>query len=200
MKSAKLSSDITRQYHSSEVWDTVKYRGIQTLKCPLDLWIYQEIIFNVKPKIIIESGTWEGGSAEYLADICKLFELDTLVITIDIAPRRKVNHPMIKQLIGSSISPEILSTVRSLTDISGPRMVILDSDHSEAHVLSELHSYYSFVTTGSYLIVEDTNLDGPSIAVNKWLLEHSEFIRDIDCERHGITFNPGGYLKLLPKF
>jgi cephalosporin hydroxylase len=84
-------------------------------------------------------------------------------------------------------------------------MVILDSDHSCDHVLAELDAYSQLVTEGSYLIVEDTNVNGrpvfprfgpgPHEAVERFLREGAPFGRDEDCERFFLTFNPGGYLK-----
>ena len=84
--------------------------GIPVLKCPLDLWIYQEIIFHVKPDLIIETGTYKGGTAHFFASMCELIG-NGEVITIDIEayPNRPI-HPRITYLHGSSTEPNDYST------------------------------------------------------------------------------------------
>lgn len=106
---------------------------------------------------------------------------------------------------GSSTSPEILSRVNE--EASGTTMVILDSDHTCAHVRAELRAYSPLVTPGSYLIVEDTNLNGhpaypqfgpgPREAVEEFLASSLDFLPDPDCEKFFMTFNPRGYLRRI---
>jgi len=177
--------------------------GTQALKNPLDLWVYQEIIVETRPELIVETGTYRGGSAHYLASICDLVGLGE-VVSIDIEPTRDdyPQHPRITYLAGrSSTNPDVLEEVRAL--VGGRRtLVILDSDHSQAHVEDELEAYAPFVPVGCYLIVEDSNIGqirkdlmpGPLQAVETFLAKNDEF--EIDCEREKflITFNPSGYL------
>lgn len=194
-----------RLYYESSVWCNTLWLGIPTLKCPLDLWIYQEIIFDTKPDCVIETGTAFGGSAYYIATICDLVDRGE-VITVDVEDRggRPV-HNRITYMLGSSTSQEILNTIRERIKDKSRILVILDSDHSEAHVRSELRIYSEFVTRGSYLIVEDTNVNGhpvgasigpgPMEAVDAFLKDNHNFIVDIDKEKFFLTFNPRGYLK-----
>jgi len=122
---------------------------VRTLKLPLDMWIFQEIIFGTKPDVIVETGTFNGGSALFMATL-----LDTIgkgrVITIDIEDfPRKPRHDRITYLIGSSTSDEIVAKVRSLIRKDETVMVVLDSDHHAEHVLNELRIYSEMVTTGN---------------------------------------------------
>lgn len=186
----------------------VSWFGWRTLKCPLDLWIYQELIVADRPDVIIECGTRYGGSAAYLA--C-LFDLlgEGRVISIDIDTDPALNrpqHPRITYVAGSSIAPEVVEPIKA--EVAGKRvMVILDSDHSEAHVLAELRVWNSVVPIGGWLIVEDTNVNGhpthpghgpgPMEAVERFLSEQPAFVADPACERFRMTLNPRGYLRRI---
>ncbi len=197
-------------YYSSifdKTWGNTSWLGVPTLKCPLDLWIYQEIIFKVKPNIIIECGTFRGGSALFMASVCDSIN-HGLIITIDINnTSQKLSHQRIKYFIGSSTSKETVAQCKSLIGDTDRVMVILDSNHSKDHVLKELMIYSKLVTSGSYLIVEDTNLNGhpihpkfgpvpgPMEAVKEFLSQNNNFITDKSQEKFHLTFNPSGYLR-----
>jgi len=116
--------------------------GIPIHKCPLDCWIYQEIIFETKPDIIIETGSANGGSALFLAFICDLINKGS-ILSIDIQARERPEHKRIKYLTGSSISEEIIKQVKDLIKNENKIMVILDSDHSKEYVYNELKIYSS---------------------------------------------------------
>ncbi len=196
-----------RLYYESNAFTRTSWLGVSALKCPLDLWIYQEIIHDLKPDLIIECGTASGGSALFLASICDLVG-NGRVITIDIEDKPgRPQHPRITYLHGSSISPAILEQVKSAVAEEDRALVLLDSDHRKDHVLAELRAYSSFVTSGSYLIVEDTNIGGhpvapeagpgPMEAVDAFLAENSAFVIDEGKEKFFLTFNPRGYLKRI---
>lgn len=185
---------------------TLSWLGHQILKCPLDVWIYQELLVRTRPDIVVETGTWCGGSALYMAMV-----LDQVghgkVITIDIDSKPdRPKHPRISYLTGSSTDPQILARVREAVG-KDRALVILDSDHSAAHVHQEMQAYRGFVQVGDYLIVEDTNVNGhpvwpdfgpgPMEAVDKFLSETDEFVVDNRCERFLMTLNPRGYLRRL---
>lgn len=214
--SPKQEKSIVSQFHKlyydahifGKTWCNTFWLGIPTLKCPLDLWIYQEIIFEVKPDVIIECGTAHGGSALFLASVCDLVG-NGKVITIDIEDKKgRPKHNRIKYLLGSSTSKEIVRKVRSLVKNGDKVMVVLDSDHHKEHVLNELRIYSNFVTKGSYIIVEDTNINGhpvypefgpgPMEAVEEFLREkNKDFVVDKTKEKFYLTFNPKGYLKRI---
>ena len=183
---------------------TTSWLGVQTLKCPLDLWLYQEILMRTRPDLVIETGTWCGGSALFLATV-----LDRIghgrVITIDVAPRpgRPV-HPRIEYVTASSTDPQTVAYVRDAAK-DKRAMVLLDSDHRATHVYEELVAYGPLVTPGDYVIVEDTNVnghpafpdfgDGPMEALQHFLAHHDGFEIDVRCERFLMTLNPKGYLR-----
>jgi cephalosporin hydroxylase len=185
-------------------WTSTRWLGVPVQKCPLDLWIYQEILFETRPDLIVEAGTAFGGSALFFASMCDLLAHGE-VVTIDVmdVPGRPV-HPRIRYLRGSSIAPEIVAHVASLA--SARRVLaVLDSDHHREHVLAELRAYAPLVCPGSYLIVEDTNLNGnpvlpgcepgPREAVIEFLAQDARFEPDASREKLYLTFNPGGYLR-----
>lgn len=197
-------------YYSSvagKTWSDTWWQGIQVLKCPLDLWIYQEIIFRTKPELIIETGTYKGGAAHFLASMCDLAGTGEIV-TVDIEeyPNRP-QHPRIAYLHGSSVDDAISRTIRERAQGKQSALVILDSDHGMEHVRREMELYAPLITKNSYLIVEDTNINGnpvlpesgpgPKEAIDDFLKSHSEFSIDPAMEKLLMTFNPGGYLKRI---
>ena len=132
-----------RLYYSSgeSTWGNTFWFGSRVLKCPLDLWVYQELIAELRPELIVETGTYAGGSALFLASMCDLASRGE-VITIDIRdePGRPV-HPRITYLTGSSISESVIAEVGRRASGRSPVMVILDSDHTRDHVEKELAAY-----------------------------------------------------------
>jgi cephalosporin hydroxylase len=178
--------------------------GYRALKCPLDLWIYQEIIVETRPDLIIECGTRFGGSALFLACVCELLRHGRVIsIDIETLPDRP-SHRLIQYVTGSSTDPAVVARIRR--DSRGRRaMVILDSDHAKPHVLREMELYHDLVAVGCYLVVEDTNVNGhpvlpdfgpgPAEAVEAFLAAHAEFVPDPARERFMMTLNPGGFLK-----
>jgi len=190
-------------------WRRNHWLGVRALKTPFDLWIYQEILFELRPDVVIETGTARGGSAYFLASMMDLIGAGR-VITVDVQPRDdRPSHPRITYLTGSSTDPEIVAAVRGSIGAGDRTMVILDSDHARDHVLTELRTYGSLVSAGHYLIVEDTNVNGhpimpdhgpgPMEAVGDFLAEEGDRWRTMrECERLLLTFNPGGYLRRKP--
>jgi cephalosporin hydroxylase len=198
--------DLYYRYWWQRGGDTVNlsWFGYQVRKCPLDLWIYQELMVRTRPDLIIETGTLFGGSAFYLATIMDLIGHGR-VISIDreARPDRPV-HPRVSYWLGSSVDPLIVAAVHKAAG-GGRTMVVLDSDHSAAHVFEEIMCYSPLVRVGDYLIVEDTNVNGhptypefgpgPMEAVAKFLGQNDEFAIDERCERFLMTLNPKGYLR-----
>jgi cephalosporin hydroxylase len=197
--------DFHRLYYASRVWQQTLWRGVQVFKCPLDLWIYQEILNEVRPDLVVESGTCLGGSALYLASICEdIGHGEVLTIDITAHPNRP-EHRRLTYWTGSSTSPEAIDTVKRHIAPNAKVLVILDSDHSKAHVAQELALYGPLVSPGSYMIVEDGNVNGhpvvpehgpgPTEAISEFLEGSKDFAIDRDREKFFVTFNPGGYLK-----
>jgi cephalosporin hydroxylase len=193
-----------------DAWRSKRYTidlswfGHRTLKCPMDLWTYQEILVETRPDLVVECGTRFGGSAYFIASILDLLGHGrVLTIDIDTGPTRP-SHPRIEYLTGSTADPDIVEQVRSAAN--GKRtMVILDSDHSRDHVLAELNAYREVVSVGCYLIVEDTDVNGhparpdfgpgPMEALDAFLATTDAYVSDPDRERFMMTLNPRGFLK-----
>jgi cephalosporin hydroxylase len=200
-------------YYNSNVWRDTFWHDTPVLKCPLDLWMYQELLVNIRPELIVECGTWAGGSAFFMAHMLDLIGKGE-IITIDVLSGTEVRahydqhqpvrslrvrpeHQRITYLLGSSTDPPIVRAVAEKARGRKVVLVVADSDHSEAHAACELEVYHSIVTPGSYFIMEDTNIggSGPRSAVEKFLMKHADFEVDRRCEKLLLTFNPGGYLR-----
>lgn len=188
----------------SDAWTEARWLGAQALKNPLDLWVYQEIVFETRPELIVETGTYRGGSALYLASLCDLRGAGE-VVSIDVEPIRDdyPEHPRITYLGGrSSTDPDVVEEIRRRADGKSV-LVILDSDHSQAHVEAELRAYAPLVSVGCYVIVEDSNIGrirkdlmpGPLEAIQTFLARNDGFEIDRSREKFLITFNPSGYLR-----
>jgi len=208
--------------------------GRPIIQFPQDIQAMQEIIWQVKPDLIIETGIAHGGSLIFSASMLTMLEyceavtvgevLDpkqpkrkVLGIDIDIREHNRIgieNHPMahrIDMLQGSSIAADIVEKVRDYARPFERILIILDSNHTHEHVLSELKAYAPLVTKGSYCIVFDTAIEdvdtkfpdrpwgkgnNPKTAVHEYLKSHPEF--EIDKSIHNkllITVAPDGYLK-----
>jgi len=196
-----------RLYYESSwrTWKNTRWLSVNAYKTPLDLWIYQELIVSLEPELVVETGTAAGGSALFLATVCDAVGFGE-ILSIDVESRAdRPTHDRVTYLAGSSTAPETLAVVAERTLGKAPVLVILDSDHSREHVLAELRHYAEFVTPGSYLVVEDTNLNGnpvvpnfgagPMEAVRDFLRERSDFKPDTEQETFVLSFNPGGYLR-----
>jgi cephalosporin hydroxylase len=197
------------------------WRGVPICKLPTDLWTYQEIIFETKPNVIIETGTWTGGSSIFFSEMMGAFS-DGPVITIDVThaavteeAARLMKLTDVYTLLGSSVSDAVLQQVQDLCEHWNillkdqgelRTMVVLDSDHSKDHVLAELRAYAPLVTSGCYLVVEDGNINGhpvlpdygpgPYEAVEAFLAETNGFVVDeARHQKHLVSLFPRGYLR-----
>jgi cephalosporin hydroxylase len=189
-----------------------QWLGVKTLQNPNDMWITQEILFEVKPDFLVETGTFFGGSAVMWAMILEQINPAARVITIDIKDRvtdaKKIDifRRKVDFLIGSSTDPEIVAEVERRT--KGKKIVVLlDSAHNKDHVLNELKAYSPLVAVGSYLIVQDTIVNGhpiwpnfgpgPHEAVEEFLATNDRFEPDRTRERLLLTLCRDGYLKRI---
>lgn len=194
-----------RLYYDTAVWKDTYWLGVPTQKCPLDLWIYQELLHEQRPDLIVETGTAHGGSALYMACVCDQLGRGE-VVTVDIYPiEGRPRHDRVTYVTGSSTAPEVMAEVERLAEGRDRVLVILDSDHARDHVLEELRIYGGLVSPGSYLVVEDTNVNGhpvfrehgpgPMEALDVFLAETDEFEIDAAREKFFLTFNPRGFLR-----
>jgi cephalosporin hydroxylase len=181
------------------------YFGIKTLKGPIDFWIYQEIIFETQPDVIIEIGNFCGGSALALAHICDCLGKGR-VIGVDLSheqvPDSVKNHPRITLIEGDAC--ESFSIVKELVNDINNIIVIEDSAHTFENTLKVLDTYSVLINLGGYFIVEDGichhGLEvgphpGPYEAIDAFIEKNKRFEIDRSRESFLVTWNPKGYLR-----
>lgn len=193
--------------------------GIPIIQYPQDMVAMQELVWKLKPDLIIETGVARGGSLIFYSSLLELIGKGVVLgIDIDIRTNNRKaieSHPMFKRISlieGSSISEETLAKVKKTVVGKEVIMVLLDSNHTHEHVIEELKLYSNFVTKGSYLVVFDTVIDdlpdnlvsnrswgkgnSPKSAVHEFLKTHSEFEIDKSIQNKLLlTVAPDGYLK-----
>jgi cephalosporin hydroxylase len=190
----------------SENFRHVTWLGQPVWQNVLDLWIVQEAIAELRPALLIETGTNRGGSALFFAHLFDLIGHGHIV-TIDIEKMHDLAHPRITFLVGNSTDPGIIDTVRSLAqNAAGPVMVTLDSDHTGPHVRAELAAYAPLVTPGSWCLVQDGIIDtlpryavgrpGPLAAIEDFLESAPDFEPDMERSRKFlVSHHPKGWLR-----
>lgn len=197
-----------------------RWMGRPIIQYPQDMLAMQEILWDVRPDLIVETGIAHGGSLVYYASLCELMgHGEVLGIDIDIRAHNREaleSHPMAKRIRlmqGSSIDPAVVDEVRARA--MGKRvLVVLDSNHTHDHVLAELEAYAPLVSVGSYCVVFDTVIEdlpaglypdrpwdvgnNPKTAVVEYLGRDDRFVVDPDIEaKIQITAAPDGYLRRI---
>lgn len=180
--------------------------GIPTLKSPSDMWNYQEILFQLKPSVVVEFGTCQGGSALFFASIMRQLGQSFRILSVDINPC-KATDPDVRFLVMSSTDDRVSAEIRKArASLPGPMFAILDSDHSKDHVLQEMLSLRDLTQPGDYVIVEDSNINGhpvykkfgpgPYEAIKEYFHLHSDdYQHDYEREKKfGFTFATNGFL------
>jgi cephalosporin hydroxylase len=187
------------------------YLGIPTLKNPIDFWIYQEILYEIKPTLLIEIGNFCGGSTLALAHIMDNINKDNYkIIAIDIDHSRIFNkvkeHKNIEFITGDALF--VINKVKKFINKNSKVLIIEDSSHMYGNTLGILNLYSEFVSINSYFIVEDSiisnGLDfpedfegGPFRAIEEFIKENKNFEVDRSKERFLLTWNPKGFLKRI---
>lgn len=191
--------------------------GRPIIQLPEDILMAQEVIYRLRPDVIVETGVAHGGSGVFYASLFEILSHGRVIsIDVEIRPHNRKaleEHPLKKRITlieGSSIAPQTVQQVRALIAPSEKVMVILDSNHSRDHVLRELEMYSPLVASGSYVVVADGNMDdlcdapggkpewatdNPRVAIHQFLASHPEFGIDPEPTRLGITYWPDGYLR-----
>ncbi|MDD3581417.1 MAG: cephalosporin hydroxylase family protein [Desulfobacca sp.] len=211
-------ADVSRYKYSYNF----SWLGRPIIQFPQDIIAMQELIWQIKPELIIETGVAHGGSLVFYASMLELLGENGRVVGIDIDirehNRREIEaHPLYRRIHlvqGDSTTPAIVDEVYGLAAGKAPTLVALDSNHTHEHVLKELTLYSPLVTRGSYLVVFDTIIEdfpagyfhnrpwdkgnNPKTAVTEFLAANDRFILDRDMEsKLLITVAPGGYLKCI---
>ncbi len=199
------------QFLTRLVEKTGNFGGLTWLGRPiwqnlLDLWTIQETLWEVRPGLLVETGTNRGGSAYFYAQLFELMNHGR-VLTYDVEKLHELSHPRIEFVLASSTDADAYSRAeRAAVECAGPVMVILDSDHTQDHVAAELELYSRLVTPGSYILVQDGVIDtlpmfaaarpGPLPAIHSFLSHHAEFELDQErSERFLVTHHPDGWLR-----
>jgi cephalosporin hydroxylase len=187
-------------------FDNTEWLGVPVWQNILDLWVIQETLSEIRPALLIETGTNRGGSALFYANVMDLLGTGRIV-TIDVERLHELDHPRVEFLHGSSTDDAIVARARAAAEAAeGPVMVILDGDHSRDHVARELELYAPLVTPGSLLLSQDGVIDqltifsdtrpGPLPANREFLERHPEFEHDRERnEKFIITHHPVGWLR-----
>ena len=198
-------------HYDGGVWTRTFWMGIRTEKLPLDTWNYQEILFELKPSLVVEFGTRFGGSALYFASIMRSVGRPFRILSVDIdhdqtSPRTKAD-PDIELFTWSSADSAVTDKIAQMREhFPGPVFAILDSDHSQKHVLGEMMVIRPVLTPGDYVIVEDSNVNGhpvlpffgpgPYEAIEEYFRQFpNDYKHDLEREsKFGLTWAPNGYL------
>lgn len=177
------------------------WMGTRALKNPLDAWVYQEILYDVRPTVLVELGSAAGGGTLFFCHMLDLLGLDAPVISVDRTHKRFVaEHPRIRPITGDTRDPDVIASVREAC-VGRRGLVIHDASHEAPVVLEDLRNYSPLVAPSSYLIVEDGVTDtlggqpGPVTAVTRFLQESADFELDLGRERFLLTNNPRGFLR-----
>ena len=196
------------------------WMGRPIIQYPQDMIAMQELIWDIKPDVIVETGVAHGGSLIYYASLFEMMGIDGIVIGIDIDIRshnkteiesHMLSH-RIEMIEGSSIDSAVVERVQAKIDGSKKVLVCLDSNHTHDHVLKELELYSPMVSVGSYCVVFDTLIENmsddsyperswgvgnnPMTAVKEFLKENREFVIDKEIDNKLIvSVAPEGYLK-----
>lgn len=207
------------KYDYAYLWS---WMGVPIIQMPADVMATQEVIWNSKPDIIIETGVARGGSVIFMAAMLQLIGKGQVIgVDIDIRAHNRDSietHPLshrVALIEGPSTAPETLAKVRAQIPAGASVMVVLDSDHSRDHVLDELRAYGPLVTQGQYLVVADTLLgrwdmsqtaskrsktwrpgDDPYAALTAYLEETTRFEADeVLNGKLVLSSSPRGYLR-----
>jgi cephalosporin hydroxylase/lipopolysaccharide biosynthesis glycosyltransferase len=187
-------------------FDQVSWLGTPVGQNVLDLWVIQEAIAEVRPALLIETGTHHGGATLFYAGVMDLIGHGR-VLTMNLVPHPELSHPRVEFIQGGSTDPGVLERVRSAARAAdGPVMVILSGNHKGHHVARELELYAPLVTPGSYILSQDGVIDqvsllagarpGPLEANRAFLQRHPEFEHDRErTERFIVTHHPTGWLR-----
>lgn len=191
--------------------------GIPIIQLPEDMVMMQELVYNMRPDLIVETGVAHGGSAVFYASICELLGRGR-VVSIDVEIRKHnrlaiESHPLSRRISlveGSSTSDAVLEEVRRHVQPGYRVLIVLDSNHTYAHVRDEMERYAPLVSPGSYLVVFDGVMerltdapagsvswvtDNPAAAIREFLGAHNEFTVDSHYNRLGVSYCPSGFLK-----
>jgi len=179
-------------------------------KHPVDIALYMRLIWQLKPRTIIEIGSFAGGSAAWIGDTLRTFGIDGQVISIDLTPPKPTYQPSnVKFVQGDQNNLSLTLTPTVIAKLPHPWLVIEDASHNYKSTLAVLHFFDPLLRSGEYIVIEDANMTemgtdarysgGPARAICEFLAERSNdyAIDEYCCDQYGVnvTQNPNGYLR-----
>jgi cephalosporin hydroxylase len=203
--------EYAKWYFNNLVWQDTTWMGVETYKSPSDMWNYQEILFGLRPSLVIEFGTAFGGSALFWAGVMRQLGHPFRVLSVDVShdllrPEAQ-RDPDVTFVESSSTAPEVAERIRLLRlEYPGKVFAILDSDHSMEHVLAEMKLLRPLLSAGDYLVVEDSLLNGhpvapewgpgPYEAIEAYEAQYpKDYTHDTArADKFGWSFSPYGFL------
>ncbi|ORB27086.1 rhamnosyl O-methyltransferase [Mycolicibacterium parafortuitum] len=203
--------EYNKWYFNKLVWHETTWMGIECYKSVSDMWNYQEVLHDQQPSLVVEFGTFCGGSALFFASVMREIGKPFKVLSVDIDHSRlrpeARRDPDVIFMESSSTASEVADRIRALKkEYPGKIFAILDSDHSKDHVLAEMKALRPILSSGDYLVVEDSVLNGhpvapgwgpgPYEAIEAYESEFpNDYIHDEEREaKFGFTWAPRGYL------
>jgi cephalosporin hydroxylase len=213
----KTIEAFSKIYYATQPYANTTFLGIRSMQFPTDNWVMQEIITEVNPDFIIETGTAFGGTTLFYATVLDSINEKGKVLTMNIAPylpdpkvqQYRVWRERVEFTQESSLSPNLFNAIAQR--VRGAKVLItLDSGHHADYVLSELRLYAPLVSVGSYIVVQDTHLGGhpnhhesegddggPWAAVAAFMKTETNFVADHSREKYLVTQYPSGFLKRI---
>lgn len=195
----KVLSDLWLKVNWNQKYTyTYTWMGRPIIQLPEDMVRTQEVIYQIKPDVILETGVAHGGSLIFYASLCKAIGRGRVIgVDIEIRPnnRKAIEthelYPLITLVEGSSTDPSVVAKVKSLVKPREKTLVLLDSNHTKQHVYDELDAYHDLVTAGSYIVASDGIMkdltdvprgkpewtwDNPVAAAEEFVQKHPEFV------------------------
>jgi cephalosporin hydroxylase/GT2 family glycosyltransferase len=202
-----LRDAFTVAHFRSLAWRDTRWLGHPVPNAATDLMTYQEILAEVRPDWVIETGTQRGGRAWFLATICELLGHGQVISIGPRHPDDRPDHPRLRYIAAAPHTPEAREQVCAIVGPDPHALVILGSRTRRDPTRREFESFAPLVPVGSYVIVEHTVLNGfpvdasfgpgPHDALRRLMNLHGEFLADSTRERHALTFNQGGFLRRI---
>jgi cephalosporin hydroxylase len=217
----QLARQWTKSMWNAELWKSARWLGVPVLQWPTDLLLMQELVVELRPRVIVETGVYVGGTAVFYASLLHMVGIDggrVLSVDIQIHPeaRRNVEASRFRDGItlieGDSKSDAVHSELQRLIGGEPNVLVCLDSDHSYAHTLAELRAFSRYVPVGGYMVLFDTiceeladtpkgdpswKTDNPMAALREFLKESPAFESDPRFDKFMVSFAPRGFLKRI---
>ena len=207
---------IKASFHNKVMYEPT-WLGIPIIQYPNDIVMMQELIWKVRPDVVVETGVAHGGGAVLYASILELLGKGKVIgVDIEIRKHNRLainSHPLsrrIELVEGSSTAPEMIDEIRSRIPTMGEVLVVLDSNHSYEHVVSEMELYKEFISPGGYMLVMDGvqqmlsdtptgkaewKHDNPLRAIQDFMIRHPDWEVDSYYTRTQISSNPNGFLR-----